>query len=77
MRDPVTARDILTKQVTGSVRWIESIERLANELGVTLFLELGPGAVLAGLVGRIVSGAEVISIGDTASVAKAVARLNT
>jgi [acyl-carrier-protein] S-malonyltransferase len=75
VRDPVTARESLTKQVTGSVRWIESIERLVNELGVTLFLEFGPGAVLAGLVGRIVSGAEVISIGDTASVAKAADRL--
>jgi [acyl-carrier-protein] S-malonyltransferase len=75
VRDPVTARESLTKQVTGSVRWIESIERLVNELDVTLFLEFGPGAVLAGLVGRIVSGAEVISIGDTASVAKAADRL--
>jgi [acyl-carrier-protein] S-malonyltransferase len=77
IRDPVTAREILTKQVTGSVRWIESIERLANELNVALFLELGPGAVLAGLVGRIVSGAEVLSIGDTASVAKAIERLKS
>ena len=75
VRDPVTARDLLTKQVTGAVRWIESIERLANEFGATLFLELGPGAVLAGLVGRIVNGAEVISIGDPASVTKAAARL--
>lgn len=76
VRDPVTTRDFLAKQVTGSVRWIESIERLSQEMGATLFLELGPGAVLAGLVGRILSGAEVISIGDTASVAKAIARLS-
>ncbi len=77
VRDPVTTREILTKQVTGSVRWIESIERLANELGVTLFLELGPGAVLAGLAGRIVAGAEVISVGDSAAVAKAADRLKS
>ncbi len=77
VRDPVTAREILTKQVTGSVRWIESIERLANEMGVMLFLELGPGAVLAGLVSRIVVGAEVISVGDAASVAKAADRLKS
>lgn len=75
VRDPVTARDLLTKQVTGSVRWIESIERFSKDQGATLFLELGPGAVLAGLVGRIVSGAEVISVGDPASVAKAAERL--
>ena len=75
VRDPVTARDLLTKQVTGSVRWIGSIERLAKEFGVMLFIELGPGAVLAGLVGRIVGAAEVISIGDPASVAKAAERL--
>ena len=73
----MTARDILTKQVTGPVRWIESIERLANEFGVTLFLELGPGAVLAGLVARIVNGAEVVSIGDPASVTRAAARLQS
>lgn len=75
VRDPVTARDLLTKQVTGPVRWIESIERLAAEFGVTLFLELGPGAVLAGLVSRIVKGAEIISIGDPESVTKAAERL--
>jgi hypothetical protein len=39
-------------------------------------LELGPGAVLAGLAGRIVAGAEVNSISDPSSVAKAVTRLN-
>lgn len=75
IRDPVTARELLTKQVTGPVRWIESIERLAGEFGVKLFLELGPGAVLAGLVGRIVTGAEIISVGDPESVAKASERL--
>jgi [acyl-carrier-protein] S-malonyltransferase len=77
VRDPVTARDLLAKQVTGSVRWIESIERLSKDMGATLYLEFGPGAVLAGLVGRIVNGAAIISIGDSESVAKAVARLKS
>ena len=75
VRDPITARDLLTKQVTGPVRWTESIERLTGEFGAKLFLEMGPGAVLAGLVGRISRDPDVLSVGDPASVARAVERL--
>lgn len=54
--DPAAAPDLLTRQVTGSVRWVECVERL-QALGATHFVEFGSGSVLTGLVGRIVDGA--------------------
>ncbi len=75
VRDAASARRLLADQVTGSVRWIECIQRLAGECHATLFLELGPGVTLAGMVPRILEGAEVLSVGDDASVAKAAERL--
>ena len=50
--DPSVLPDLLSKQVTGSVRWVESVQRLV-ELGVTQFIEFGPGTVLTGMVKRI------------------------
>lgn len=64
---PDAIRRSLVDQVTGSVRWTSSIEYMIDHLGITRFLELGPGGVIAGLVGRIRKGTEVISISDTAS----------
>jgi [acyl-carrier-protein] S-malonyltransferase len=65
---PVTtgaaARDALVRQIDGPVRWVESVERLAGELGVTRFVEVGPGTVLTGLVKRIVPGAEAFSLAE-------------
>ncbi|MBV9673179.1 MAG: ACP S-malonyltransferase, partial [Verrucomicrobia bacterium] len=60
-------RKTLTEQVSGSIRWVESIEYLLDRVGCDLFLELGPGEVVAGLVNRIRKGAKVISLGDVAS----------
>lgn len=65
-------RSTLADQVTGSVRWTETVEYLIDEVGCTRFLELGPGGVIAGLVNRIRKGTEVISISDTASLECAV-----
>ena len=65
-------RTALADQVTGSVRWTETIEYLIDECHCTRFLELGPGGVIAGLVSRIRKGTEVISISDTASLQKAI-----
>lgn len=50
--DPATIRDLLVKQVTGVVRWRESVLRLKAE-GVGLLVEVGAGKVLSGLVKRI------------------------
>jgi [acyl-carrier-protein] S-malonyltransferase len=74
--DPNSIRRTLADQVTGSVRWTESIEYLLDHLHCNQFLELGPGGVLAGLVGRIRKGTPVISISNSASLAEAVAALS-
>ena len=71
---PDAIRESLTKQVTGSVRWIESMQLLRSQ-GHDLFIELGPGKVLAGLMSRIDKEARVISIDDAASLEAAVAEL--
>ncbi|HEV7157049.1 MAG TPA: ACP S-malonyltransferase [Caulobacteraceae bacterium] len=52
--DPDRIRALLVEQVTGRVRWRESIQWLANEGGVERFAELGAGKVLTGTVRRIV-----------------------
>jgi [acyl-carrier-protein] S-malonyltransferase len=51
-QDASRVKELLYKQVTGSVRWEESVKALAA-LGVDEALEVGPGTVLAGLVKRI------------------------
>jgi [acyl-carrier-protein] S-malonyltransferase len=60
-------RRTLQDQVTGTVRWVDCMERLLA-LGCDLFIELGPGGVLAGLLQRIRKGVEVISVSDADSV---------
>ncbi len=72
--DPAEVRRTLEAQVTGSVRWTESMQRLCGE-GHSLFLELGPGGVLAGLMGRIDKAATVLRVEDAASLDAAVAAL--
>ena len=64
---PAAIRDSLVQQVTGTVRWRESVVYMAG-FGVTRFVELGAGKVLAGLVKRIAEGASAISVGTPADV---------
>lgn len=68
--EPLTAavalRGELEQQVTAPVRWIASVERMAAA-GVETFVEVGPGAVLSGLVRRIAPGARTVSVNDVAS----------
>lgn len=71
---PETIRASLKDQVTGSVRWIESIH-LLREQGHDLFIELGPGKVLAGFMARIDKEARIISIEDAASLEAAITDL--
>ena len=74
--DPARIRETLTSQVTGSVRWEESM-RLLLDRGHRLFIELGPGKVLTGLMGRIDTekSAEVLAVEDRESLEGAVVRL--
>jgi [acyl-carrier-protein] S-malonyltransferase len=64
---PLEIRRTLQDQVTGTVRWLDCIERLVG-LGCDLFIELGPGGVLAGLLRRTRKDVDVMSISDSASV---------
>jgi [acyl-carrier-protein] S-malonyltransferase len=59
----------LVCQVTGTVRWRESVQYMAGQ-GVTRFYELGAGKVLSGLIKRIADNAEASSIGTPEDVAK-------
>lgn len=74
VKSPDEIRATLTAQVTGSVRWVESMQLLRSQ-GHELFIELGPDATLAGLMGKIDKTARVISIKDLASLEAAVAEL--
>ena len=65
--DPADIRRRLVEQVTGTVRWRESIAFMAGQ-GVDTFYELGAGKVLAGLVKRIAASATGVSVGTPADV---------
>jgi [acyl-carrier-protein] S-malonyltransferase len=66
--DPAEIANGLVEQVTGNVRWRESVAFMAAA-GVTTFYEVGAGKVLSGLTKRIVEGANGISIGTPEEVA--------
>ena len=75
VKTPDEIREMLCEQVTGTVRWADCMQRLIH-LGCDLFIELGPGNVLAGLLKRTNRDIAVISIGDAASVGKCSAILS-
>ena len=60
--DPEVIRDLLVQQVTGRVRWRESIQWLAEDGGVTRFAELGSGKVLTGMAKRIAPDADGVAL---------------
>ena len=68
--DPDEIRRRLVEQVTGTVRWRESVVYMAGR-GVTRFFEIGAGKVLSGLVKRIADGAAGISVGGPNDIASA------
>ncbi len=72
LADVSEAPRLLTEQVTSSVRWVESVRRLAF-LGAERFIEFGSGEVLSGLVRRILPEVETLSVQDPASLAEALA----
>jgi [acyl-carrier-protein] S-malonyltransferase len=65
--DPKEIRRLLVAQVTGTVRWRESVTFMASK-GTTLFIECGAGKVLTGLLKRIVDTASGLSIAAPADV---------
>jgi len=67
-QEPAQIMRALVEQVTGTVRWRESVMFMA-EAGVTTFYEIGSGKVLSGLVKRIAEGANGVTIGTPDEVA--------
>jgi [acyl-carrier-protein] S-malonyltransferase len=66
--DAALARRLLLEQLTAPVQWTRTIESLALLHPGALFVEMGPGAVLKGLVKKIVPEATVLSCGSGADV---------
>ncbi len=70
--DPDQIKALLVQQVTGSVRWRESVAFMAAE-GVTEFWEIGAGKALSGMIKRIADGATTRAVGTPDDVAAALA----
>lgn len=71
---PEAVRDGLTRQVSRSVRWTELVRTMIAAEHITTVVEVGPGAVLSGLVRRIDRGIERLSASDVDGVAATRAR---
>jgi [acyl-carrier-protein] S-malonyltransferase len=69
-----TACDLLVSQLTSPVRWTALVRRMVSDIPQPIFLELGPGSVLANLVQRIVPGAEVLGCGTVEEVERVLQR---
>ena len=72
--NPERGRDALIRQVTGSVKWEQSM-RLLIAQGVQTFIEVGPGKVLCGLMRQIDRSKSCLNVGDEASLQKALEHL--
>ena len=68
------ARDALIRQVTGTVRWVDCMQSL-KAAGANLFIEVGPGKVLYGLLKQIDSELKSLNVEDAASLEKTLAEL--
>jgi [acyl-carrier-protein] S-malonyltransferase len=67
-------RTELAQQVASSVQWISSIEEMVNQ-GVEVFIEIGPGQALTGMIKRIARGVTLLNIGTAAEVTSVAARV--
>ena len=70
------ATDALTRQVTGAVRWVECTQALIAA-GADVFVEVGPGKVLCGLLRQIDGAQKAMNVEDAASLEKTLAELAT
>jgi [acyl-carrier-protein] S-malonyltransferase len=74
LREADPSRDALIRQVTGAVKWEQSMRVLIAH-GVQTFLELGPGKVLCGLMRQIDRSKTCVNVADEASLEKALEQL--
>jgi [acyl-carrier-protein] S-malonyltransferase len=68
------ARDVLTRQVTGAVRWVDCMNTLIGQ-GADAYIELAPGKVLCGLLKQIDPAQKSMNVEDAASLEKTLAEL--
>ena len=68
------ARDVLTRQVTGAVRWVDCVQSL-KAAGADLYIEVGPGKVLCGLLKQIDGTLKTTNVEDAASLEKTLAEV--
>ncbi|MBX3175645.1 MAG: ACP S-malonyltransferase [Gemmatimonadaceae bacterium] len=66
--DSATARQLLHQQLTSPVRWVEVVRNMAARNPGTTFVEMGPGAVLSGLVKRLAPDCKTMTCGTVAEV---------
>jgi [acyl-carrier-protein] S-malonyltransferase len=69
-------RDALIRQVTGAVRWVDCMQSLKSA-GANLFVEVGPGKVLCGLLKQIDPELKALNVEDVASLEKTLAELKS
>ncbi len=72
--EPELIRKNLIDQVSGAVRWQQSVEKLQS-LGVKRYIEIGPGKVLSGLIKKVDKTAEIYNIGDVDSFKNTIAKI--
>lgn len=70
------ARDALIRQVTGTVNWVGCVQALAGA-GAEVFVEVGPGKVLTGLMRQIDRGLKCVNVEDPVSLEKVLAELQS
>ena len=68
------ARDVLTRQVTGAVRWVDCVQSL-KAAGAGFYVEVGPGKVLCGLLKQIDAALKTTNVEDAASLEKALSEV--
>jgi len=66
----VQGKDLLLKQLTSPVRWATEMRNIASHFPDALYVEMGPGNVLTGLMGRLVKGAKTFACGTAPEVDK-------
>ena len=66
VEDPKQIKELLYRQITGQVRWTETVQYLSTQ-GVEFALELGAGKVLSGLIKKTAPDIATFNVGDVAS----------
>ena len=75
VRSAADARRLLLEQLTAPVKWMQVVERLAYDYPDALYVEMGPGNVLTGLVKKIAPSVETMTCGTVAEVEQLLSRV--